>query len=263
MVEDIIDKFILRVRDFSEQNSIRRGNPVFNLNDLSLVVEKISKELDFKSNDDFNKVAMALSTSPHMKYRFNDRLIYHSYKVGIIASKLTHTLKLKKPRKYCFLKEKEIRNAGFIHDIGHLISPIETYFKKDKLSKEDRKILSQHTQQGEIILSILGIRNSEIINATMFHHEKMDGSGYYGLMGRQIPLCARIICIADIYDALRSERVYKPGFSEDKTFEIMYNENMFRVYDSEVLDVMRKMSSMFNFFYDSEFQSKLKIFKND
>ncbi|MDA3855770.1 MAG: HD domain-containing protein [Candidatus Woesearchaeota archaeon] len=261
MIKSLINKFSLKLDSYSEKNIIGETRPINKPIDLSILLDKIKEELYFDSKKDFDKVAMAVSRSKHMKYKFNNRLIYHSYKVGLIGAKLTRNLKFKNPSKYSSLKKREIRDAGFLHDIGHLVSPIDIYFKKNKLSEKDKEILAQHMQYGEIILSILGIKNSTVVNAAMFHHEKMDGSGHFNLSGRGIPLVARIIAVADIYDALRSEREYKLGLTHNETFEIMYNENMMKVYDSDILNAMKYMSPKINFFYDLRFQKKLELFK--
>lgn len=261
MIDSLINRFTQRVENYSKKDIIEEIDPIIKPIGLSRVLSGISDELKFKSAKDFDKVAMAVSISSHMKYRYNNRLIYHSYKVGIIASRLTKILKSKKPEKYCNLEKDEVITAGFLHDIGHLISPINLYFKEEKLNNDEKEILAQHMQQGEIILSILGIKTPSIINATMFHHEKLNGSGHYKLEGRGIPLVARLISIVDIYDALRSERVYKIGFTPNETFKIMYNENQNKVYDSEILDTLRDMSPNLDFFYNPKFFEKLWLFK--
>jgi putative two-component system response regulator len=79
-----------------------------------------------------------------------------------------------------------------------------------------------------------------------FHHEKNDGSGYpKGLKGDEIPLAARIMSIADVYDALRSERYYKKAFDHKKTVNIILNDNGLKFFHKDILDAFVKVSDQF------------------
>ena len=77
------------------------------------------------------------------------------------------------------------------------------------------------------------------------HHENWDGSGYpEGLSGENIPLSARIMAVADVYDALRSERSYKKSFSHEKTMSIMIRESGIK-FDPEIIDVLKSIHDKF------------------
>ena len=79
----------------------------------------------------------------------------------------------------------------------------------------------------------------------LYHHERWDGTGYpYGLKGEDIPLSARIVSIADVYDALTSRRPYKEAFSHDKAIDIMKNEE--GKYDPELFNLFIKNAEKFN-----------------
>jgi len=115
--------------------------------------------------------------------------------------------------------QKIIRMAGILHDIGKIGVPDKVLNKKGPLNdKEFSRILS-HPQKGEKILeplrSLGGVRD-----AVLYHHERYDGKGYpLGLKGYQIPIIARIVAIADSYDAMTTTRPYRKGLSRDRAIE--------------------------------------------
>lgn len=115
----------------------------------------------------------------------------------------------------------EIRYSAQLHDVGKMSVDAAVLKKKGPLDPDERAEMNRHTVYGHQILKVsprLGM-GAEI---ALFHHEKWDGTGYpNGLVGERIPMSARIVQIADIYDALRSERPYKPSFSHEKTVEIL------------------------------------------
>jgi putative two-component system response regulator len=84
------------------------------------------------------------------------------------------------------------------------------------------------------------------IDIIYYHHEKNDGSGYpKGLKGKKIPLAARIMSIADIYDALRSERYYKKAFDHEKSVDIILNQNGVQYFHQDILTAFKKVENNF------------------
>jgi HD-GYP domain-containing protein (c-di-GMP phosphodiesterase class II) len=115
-----------------------------------------------------------------------------------------------------------------LHDVGKVGIPDAILLKPGKLTDEEFKIMKTHAQLGADALSVaereLGsnsfLRYAREIALT--HHEKWDGSGYpQGLKGTDIPMCGRLMAVADVYDALISKRVYKPAFSHEKAVGIL------------------------------------------
>ncbi|WP_234418515.1 HD domain-containing phosphohydrolase [Dongshaea marina] len=115
-----------------------------------------------------------------------------------------------------------------LHDIGKVGIPDAVLLKPGKLTDEEWQIMKQHPQIGKLALE----RAEEQLGSNSFlryageialsHHEKWDGSGYpEGLVGEEIPLSARLMALADVYDALISKRVYKEAFSHQKAREII------------------------------------------
>ena len=111
-----------------------------------------------------------------------------------------------------------IKYASMMHDIGKIGIPLDILNKEDSLTADEYKIVRKHTENGAAIL-----RNPEnsllemARDIALCHHEQWDGEGYpRGLHGEDIPKSARIVAVADMFDALLSERSYKPNFLPDK-----------------------------------------------
>ena len=117
---------------------------------------------------------------------------------------------------------RDIHIASTLHDIGKIGVPEAILNKQGPLTPDEFNVIKQHPSIGEKILqSIEGLDNC--IAAVKYHHERFDGSGYPdGLTGDQIPLIAAIICVADAYDAMVSDRPYRKGLSKEQAIkEIM------------------------------------------
>lgn len=129
-----------------------------------------------------------------------------------------------------------LRRGGLIHDIGKLAVPDSILLKPGPLTPEERKIMEQHTVIGEGICAPLrSFRN--VLPIIRHHHEKQDGSGYPdGLKGEQIPLTARILQIADIYDALSTDRPFRKALPIKKALAIIREEVKRGWWDGAVLD---------------------------
>ncbi len=107
------------------------------------------------------------------------------------------------------------RLAASLHDLGKLAIPEEILRKPTSLTESERLVLERHPQIGFRMLESLGV--DPVAQWVLHHHERWDGTGYPdGLPGDEIPLGARIIFVADAYDAMTSDRVYRPRLSEDE-----------------------------------------------
>jgi HD-GYP domain-containing protein (c-di-GMP phosphodiesterase class II) len=125
--------------------------------------------------------------------------------------------KLGKPRKFC----DEIRYSAQLHDVGKMSVNVAILRKQGPLDENERSEMMRHPEYGFQILSASD-RLQMAAEIALNHHEQWDGSGYpAGRKGNEIPVSARIVALADIYDALRSERPYKPGYSHEETSRIV------------------------------------------
>ena len=108
----------------------------------------------------------------------------------------------------------KIRLAGLVHDIGKIGVRESVLNKPSRLTDEESEHIKSHCQAGEHILTPI-VEDEEILKAVRHHHERYDGMGYPdGLRGEQIPLGARILAVADAFDAMTSERPYRPAMSD-------------------------------------------------
>lgn len=115
-----------------------------------------------------------------------------------------------------------------LHDIGKVGIPDSVLLKPGPLTKEEFEIMKQHVTIGGETLAAATKAHPDAKFLSMArdiaftHHERYDGTGYpFGLQGKQIPLCGRLTALSDVYDALRSQRVYKPKFSHEKARQII------------------------------------------
>ena len=116
------------------------------------------------------------------------------------------------------------RIGALLHDVGKLIVPAEVLNKPGKLTDEEWALVRRHPEAGEQMLADVQFP-WDVSPMVRSHHERWDGKGYPdGLAGENIPLPARILCVADVYDALTTERSYKRAFSQLEAIEIMRRE---------------------------------------
>jgi putative two-component system response regulator len=139
-----------------------------------------------------------------------------------------------------------------LHDIGKVGIPDSILLKPGKLTSEEFAIMQTHTLLGQETLSAAlhkypdaqFLRFASDIVAC--HHERFDGTGYpYGLAGHEIPLCARIVALADVYDALTSKRVYKPALTHEEAVEVILKGSGAH-FDPEVVNAFLEISPEFN-----------------
>lgn len=123
---------------------------------------------------------------------------------------------------------KKLYDSAPLHDIGKIKISDSILNKPGKLTGDEYEIVKTHTTEGEKILksSLNDIEDDSwltmAVEMAMYHHEKWDGTGYpAGLSGEEIPLCARIMAVADVFDALVSERSYKKPFSYEEAIRIL------------------------------------------
>src|SRR5262245_18827509 len=109
-------------------------------------------------------------------------------------------------------EQDRIRVGSLLHDIGKQFIPISILEKKDRLSRTEFRRIQEHPWIGDSYLNNF-VSDPIILNTVLYHHERWNGTGYpYGLEGEQIPLGARVCALADVWDALISDRCYRSAW---------------------------------------------------
>ena len=167
---------------------------------------------------------------------------------------------LERVRSYCRVLAEELRRCGHspglideefcrlifqtspLHDIGKVAIPDAVLLKPGRLTPEEYAIMKTHTTHGAATLEAAMERYPNVgflrmaYQIAMTHHEKFDGTGYpCGVSGTDIPMCGRIMAVADVYDALTSKRVYKDAFSHEKARDIIRSDSGTH-FDPDVVD---------------------------
>jgi HD-GYP domain-containing protein (c-di-GMP phosphodiesterase class II) len=120
------------------------------------------------------------------------------------------------------LNREKLLDAAILHDIGKINISTEVLCKRDKLSQEEWELIKTHPQRGKEMLDETCF--AEISEWVLYHHERVDGNGYYRLLSEHIPLESKIIAIADCYAALCSDRVYRPRLSHYEAAALIHQE---------------------------------------
>lgn len=160
---------------------------------------------------------------------------------------------------------KAFERAAPLHDIGKVAIPDKILLKPGKLSPQEWEIMQTHAEHGKITIESA----EEKIGTTLFiqvakdiaycHHEKWDGSGYpQGIAGEEIPLSARLMALADVYDALTTERPYKKIFSHDAATE-MITQQRGGHFDPDITDCFEQINQEFNTISSKNNELKRKI----
>jgi len=146
---------------------------------------------------------------------------------------------------------EQIGLASSLHDIGKVGVPDRVLLKPGKLDSGERLVIETHTLVGERCLEAIEghLGQDGFLSLAKeicaYHHEKWDGSGYpYGLEGEQIPISARIVAVADVYDALRSRRPYKEAMTHEAAFDIIL-EGTGKHFDPSVVAALIQLSADF------------------
>lgn len=141
----------------------------------------------------------------------------HSINVGILSALIAKLMD--RTREEVIL----LGQAGLLHDVGKMLIPQEILMKPGSLTDEEFAIMKQHTELGAQILTSMEGTNGVIIQCALLHHERRDGSGYpQGRKGADIPIESQIVSVADVFDAICSDRIYKRRTSPFEAAQILW-----------------------------------------
>ena len=174
-------------------------------------------------NDAIQSILQTLQAKYHDEKIHSERVSRYCLEIGI-------AMDLRKD------EIRELEKAGLYHDIGKISIPDAILDKPGKLTKEEWTIMKTHTLNGYQILRAAE-RYSKIAESARSHHERMDGKGYpNGLKGKEIPLFARIICVADAYEAMTSNRPYRKAITKDEAIKELKKHSGTQ-FDSEIVEL--------------------------
>jgi putative nucleotidyltransferase with HDIG domain len=126
------------------------------------------------------------------------------------------------------------RIGALLHDVGKISVPTEILNKPGRLTPREREVMEGHAAAGEELLADIDFP-WDILPMVRHHHERWDGAGYPdGIAGENIALAARIVCVADVFDALTTDRPYRPAFSRDEALTMMNNDRG-KIFDPYLL----------------------------
>lgn len=154
----------------------------------------------------------------------------HSSRVAEIAVRIARKIGLSKT------EQNLIKTAGILHDIGKFGIREDILRKKEPLTSEEYDHIRQHPLIGASILSPIKLLKN-IIPYIYYHHEHMDGTGYLHKKGTEIPLPARILAVADAYDAMTTDRPYRNALAREEIVKI-FNAEKDRQFDRKVVDAL-------------------------
>lgn len=188
------------------------------------VVELLNEEMDGEGG---------ISLLRNVQFRDADTF-FHSINVAMICFDISKWAG--KDKAFC----EEAALCGLMHDVGKLTVPQEVLKKPERLSGKETDEMRKHATQG--YYSLLFFHNENVRLAALQHHERYDGSGYpCGLKGTEINEFARIVAIADVYDALTADRVYRKALSPERALSIMEREK--ETFSPEFFSVFMKRTS--------------------
>ena len=193
-----------------------------------------------------NSVLMISILSHVVEFR-NSESGLHVLHIRTLTDLFLHRLAQKTDRYQ--LDESEIARistASALHDIGKIVIPEEILNKPGRLTAEEFAIIKNHTVAGAEILQDLGPRDEPLLQVAhaicRWHHERWDGNGYPDrLKGDEIPIAAQVVALADVYDALTSERCYKHAYDHDTALRMILNGEC-GAFNPLLLDCLRESS---------------------
>ncbi|WP_202695788.1 HD domain-containing phosphohydrolase [Petrotoga sp. 8T1HF07.NaAc.6.1] len=203
---------------------------------------EIYMDLKFEEREAIEAYNYSLKKLSDVAERFDMETSEHMNRIGQISYEIAKNLGLDENF------AQEIKTYAYYHDIGKILIPIEILRKKGSLNDSEWEVMKKHTEYGADIIG-----NAEIFkvarNIALYHQERYDGTGYpFGLKGKDIPIEARIVAVADVYDALRTERSYKKAYSHEESMKILLegdNKTSPEQFDPEVLKVFVKIADKF------------------
>ncbi|MDY6934864.1 MAG: HD domain-containing protein [Spirochaetota bacterium] len=197
-------------------------------------VETVETILDELNKTKYNVINLLKDLKSYEEYTYS-----HSVNVGILVAVFA--------QKHGLFSQDELKNltlGAYLHDIGKMKIDLNIINKKGKLSKREMLEMKRHPQLGYEIIKRNGERNPIVQQSILFHHEKFQEDGYYGLPYNNLPVFSKIISICDIFDALTSKRPYRDALSTSDALKSIVNSINFHFDYNFVSNFINKMESL-------------------
>ena len=232
-MEHTKERLVIKEKFEEMHKSIKQSFDELSRNNTS---PKVKKELDNTVEEIKNNLSVNIELlNEILDVKATDEYLYnHSLNVAVISNLIGGWIGLEQ-------KDLDILIlAGLVHDIGKLRVDPAILNKPGKLTDEEFTEMKKHPEYSYQMLMEMGYKDNAILKAVTFHHEKEDGSGYpLKISGDKITIHAKILAIADIFDAMTSNRVYKARVSPFKVLEMFQNQN-FGKLDYKIIMVFIK-----------------------
>ena len=224
----------------------RRIGNVIQLNNLVRTQDEMLREQAEEIRSLNSSILETLATAIEFRDQESGE---HVLRIWELTMLLLRGMMERDPRRYHFEEEELclIGDAAVMHDLGKIAIPDHILNKPGKLTAEEFEIMKTHTTQGCILLdSVPQVRSNPVYDYAYdicrHHHERWNGRGYPdGLAGDEISIWAQVVALADVYDALVSERVYKRAFSHEKAVDMILNGEC-GAFNPELMDCLREMA---------------------
>jgi putative nucleotidyltransferase with HDIG domain len=141
----------------------------------------------------------------------------HSYRVSVYATQIAAFMNFRTEQ------IEDVRAAALLHDIGKLQIGRDLLYKAARLTQDEYEQMQTHVARGVEMLESVGGSLRRVLPIVLAHHERYDGTGYNGTNGSQIPLAARVLKVADVYDSLTSDRPYRKAMSPFEAKNVIVN----------------------------------------
>lgn len=231
-----ISSFVNEIRDTSELKSEFREslNKIANVFSSALLDSKESEEINYQIKEllieNFFHTARALAVAVEARDPYTGG---HSDRVFQTAAELGRRCNISP------LEQLYLEGGALLHDVGKIAIRDGVLLKPGPLNDSEYKEMQLHTIIGAQMVKKLSCLEG-CTDAVLFHHERMDGYGYpYGLKGNDIPMIARITSIADAYDAMTTNRIYRKALSHEQALEEIIRNSKTQ-FDPEIVKVFEK-----------------------
>nr|MBU1327927.1 diguanylate cyclase [Candidatus Omnitrophota bacterium] len=213
---------ICSISDLQKDNAL--SHKTVSIENLKQKLAKLTRKANQSSVESIFAFARTIEFKDHYTGNHVERTVYY-------ANEIAKSLKLSAE------DIKFIEQASMLHDLGKIGISEKILLKKGPLTKWEFTKIKEHPKIGvDIIRPIQFFHN--LLPLILYHHERWDGKGYpFGLKGNEIPIGARIIAIADVYEALRSDRPYRKALSKKEALKII-KDNSGKQFDPKVVDVL-------------------------